>query len=67
MYDFDDHVVPYSKTAFNLDADILLGQDWASEEFLSKSVNQDQVRYGFDPKLPTNTRPFGLLEDYLET
>ena len=42
-YDFDDHVVPYSKSAFNLNAKIMIVlQDWASENFLNRPINEVQ-------------------------
>lgn len=66
-YDFDDHVVPYSKSAFNLTADVMiLAQDWASEDFLSKCFNRVQAELGHDPSLQTNIRLFYLLEKFLD-
>ncbi len=65
IYDFDDYIVPYSKSAFNLDAKIMIIlQDWASEEFLKKGVNQTQVKFGHDPNLSTNKNLFYLLKKY---
>ena len=66
-YDFDDHVVPYSKSAFNLNAEIMiLAQDWASEEFLAKPFDEQQAAFGHDPSLPTNKRLFDLLEKFFQ-
>ena len=66
-YDFDDHVVPYSKSAFNLDADVMiLAQDWASEDFLSKPFNAEQAALGHDPSLHTNKRLFHLLDKFFK-
>lgn len=67
VYDFDDHVVPYSKSAFNLNAEIMIVlQDWASVDFLKKPVNQTQVEFGHDPELPTNKNLFSLLENFFD-
>lgn len=66
-YDFNDHVVPYSKSAFNLNADIMiLAQDWASEDFLAKPFNAEQAVWGHDPSLYTNVRLFYLLRRFFE-
>jgi uracil-DNA glycosylase len=65
VYDFDDHVVPYSKSAFNLNAKIMIIlQDWASVNFLNKPVDEIQVKFGHDPKLPTNKNLFNLLTKF---
>lgn len=66
LYDFDDHVVPYSKSAGNLEAEVMfVGQDWASEDFLNQE-NPDMVQYekGHDPRLPYNKLFFRILEDF---
>jgi len=66
VYDFDDHVVPYSKSAFNLNAKIMIIlQDWASENFLSGPINEIQKQLGHDPALPTNRNLFHLLNKFL--
>jgi hypothetical protein len=59
-WDFD-HVVPWTKSAQNIDAKLMLiGQDWASEDFLRnpKHNTPDRValrkQLGQDPCLPTN-------------
>ena len=50
-----DFVSPYTKSAQNLAADIMLVlQDWCSDEFLRGSVNHEVVALGHDPQLPTN-------------
>ena len=42
-----DFVSPYTKSAQNLDADIMLVlQDWCSDEFLRKPVDPDVVKLG---------------------
>lgn len=65
VYDFDDHVVPYSKSAFNLNAKIMIVlQDWASENFLKKPINEVQKELGHDPTLHTNKNLFRLLREF---
>ena len=57
-----DFVSPYSKSAQNLDADIMLVlQDWCSDEFLRKPVNPEVVELGHDPQLDTNRNLKSLL------
>lgn len=66
-YDFDDHVVPYSKSAFNLNAKIMIIlQDWASENFLNRPINEVQKQLGHDPVLPTNKNLFRLLDKFFD-
>jgi hypothetical protein len=59
-WDFD-HVVPWTKSACNVDAKLMIiGQDWASEKSLldPKHNSPEQValrkQLGQDPHLPTN-------------
>ncbi|TPN53904.1 hypothetical protein [Mesorhizobium sp. B1-1-7] len=67
-FDFDDHVVPWSKTASNLSPRIMLiAQDWASEDFLSGEFDQDQFEFGYTPSLPSNQNLFRLLREHLHT
>lgn len=64
IYDFDDHVVPYSKSAFNLDSEIMfIAQDWASEDFMNKGIDLEQAQYGHDKKLPFNRLFFRILDE----
>jgi uracil-DNA glycosylase len=70
-WDFDcecDHVVPWTVSACNVDADLMLiAQDWASEEFLS-GLSEDERRVqrllGQFPSLPTNRNIKALLEQH---
>jgi uracil-DNA glycosylase len=70
--DFDcecDHVVPWTISACNVDADLMLiAQDWASEEFL-KVLDQDQLQLqrelGQFPALPTNRNIKVLLQEHM--
>ena len=61
-----EFVSPYTKSAGNLDADIMLVlQDWCSDEFLRKPFNPDLVSLGHDPQLPTNRNLNRLLSTHL--
>ncbi len=60
-----DFVSPYTKSAWNLNADIMLVlQDWCSDEFLQKPVDSNLVTLGHDPKLPTNRNLKSLLSTH---
>ena len=62
-----DFVSPYTKSAGNLDADIMLVlQDWCSDEFLrrQKRVDSDLVTLGHDPQLDTNKNLKSLLSTH---
>ena len=62
-----DFVSPYTKSAGNLNADIMLVlQDWCSDKFLRKQkrVDSDLVTLGHDPKLPTNRNLKSLLSTH---
>ena len=67
-YDFRDLVSPYSRTAGNVDAAVMVVlQDWASHDVLSrKPINAEMVRYGHDPRRPTNKRLKDLLAKHLK-
>jgi len=65
-YDFRDLVSPYSRTARNLDADVMIVlQDWSSHDKLSGGINADVARYGHDPCLRTNIKLKDLLHRHL--
>lgn len=59
-----DHVVPWTISAFNVNADLMLiSQDWASEEFLLETgKNPDQKRFGQVRDLPTNRKTQEMLK-----
>lgn len=64
-----EHVVPWTKSACNLDAGLMIiGQDWASEKFLREPRYNTPERIsarkaaGQDEYLPTNRRLKSLLE-----
>ena len=59
-----DHVSPYTKTAGNFDAEIMVVlQDWASDEGLSGPVSSDSATLGHTPHLPTNRNLTRLLSE----
>src|SRR5262250_502859 len=70
--DFDcdcDHVVPWTISACNVDADLtLIAQDWASEDFLNgldDKQRQMQRVLGQFPNLPTNRKIKDLLAEHM--
>ena len=64
-YDENDYVVPWSKSAFNLDADtMVVGQDWASAEFLRAKFDPVQKELGYTPRLAANRNLFFFLQTY---
>ena len=49
------YVSPYTKTAGNVDADIMVVlQDWTSDEDIRRDVDSDSVTYGYTRGLHTN-------------
>lgn len=65
-YDFRELVSPYTRTAGNVDAEVMLVlQDWASHEALSGVFNPELARYGHDPRRITNKRLKDLLRRHL--
>lgn len=65
LYD-GDFISPYTKSAGNLDAEtMIIGQDWASQEYLEKEPKDFLVELGYDPSLPTNKNLIRLLSKHL--
>ena len=63
-----DFVSPYTKSAQNLDADVMLVlQDWCSDRFLRKPVDSELVSLGHKPQLRTNRKLKKLLDTCLGT
>jgi restriction system protein len=59
-----DHVSPYTKSAGNCDADIMVMlQDWNSDECLSGPVKQCRVELGYNPDNDTNVNLIRLLRE----
>lgn len=58
-----DLVSPYTKTAGNVDADIMVMlQDWASDGFLSGPFHEPSAKLGHTPSRPTNRNLTKLLD-----
>ena len=59
-----DFVSPFTKTAGNVDADVMvLLQDWSSDDELSRGLDENTLRLGYDPTQPTALN----LEQFLKT
>ena len=57
-----DFVSPYTKTAGNINAEILvLLQDWCSDEYLKGPFCEESAKLGHTPHLPTNRNLTRLL------
>ena len=62
------YVSPYTKTAGNVDADIMVVlQDWTSDEDIRRDVDSDAVTYGYTRALHTNRNLVRLLEEHFDT
>jgi hypothetical protein len=62
-----DFVSPYTKTAGNVDAEIMiLLQDWSSDESLRESCDEETANLGYTPSLPTNKTLINLLHKTFE-
>lgn len=58
-----DFVSPFTKTAGNVDADIMvLLQDWSSDDELSQGLDDNTLRLGYDPTQPTGRNLERLLK-----
>ena len=58
-----DFVSPYTKTAGNLDAEVMLVlQDWSSDEELRQGLDEDTMRLGYDAAQPTSRNLERLLK-----
>jgi restriction system protein len=70
FYDTRDFVSPYSKTACNLNADVMLiGQDWSSQDTLKsyqKEKANEVAKTGYDANIPTNKNLQNLLKEKLK-
>lgn len=62
-----DHASPYTKSAGNVEADILvLLQDWSSHDRLSGPPDHEVARLGYTPGLPTNINLAQLLRQHFQ-
>jgi hypothetical protein len=58
-----DFVSPYTKTAGNVNAEIMVMlQDWASDGFLKGPFHESSAKLGHSPTLPTNRTLIRLLK-----
>ena len=59
------YVSPYTKTAGNIDAEIMvILQDWTSDESIRRGLDSDSITYGYTRGLHTNRNLVRLLETY---
>lgn len=58
------HVSPFTKSGFNINAEIMIvAQDWSSSDTLSRyPPDRDSAMLGYSPNLPTNKNLDSLLE-----
>lgn len=57
-----DYVSPYTKSAHNVDSDIMvILQDSSSDQGISEEPTQEGIKYGYLPSLPTNKNLIRLL------
>lgn len=62
IFDVAEHVSPWTNNACNVDTDLMIvGQDWASSDWLSNPANATYASLGRNPNLATNKN----LEEYL--
>jgi hypothetical protein len=61
-----NYVSPYTKTAGNVNSEIMVMlQDWSSRAALTqKNVDSDSVIFGYSTRLPTNRNLIRLLEEH---
>lgn len=60
-----DFVSPYSKSAGNLDAKVMVVlQDWCSDDYLSQPFNHNLEKHGLEPSLPTSRNLEKRLNEY---
>jgi restriction system protein len=63
-YDQHDWVSPWTISACNVESDLMIiGQDWASEDFLLKDADPRIRQFGHDPTLATNRNLKRLLRE----
>jgi restriction system protein len=64
FYDQHGWVSPWTVSACNVDSELMIiGQDWASEDFLSKEPDARMRALGHDPALATNRNLQRLLHE----
>jgi len=61
-----DYVSPWSISAHNEDADVMVvGHDWSSEDWMKRPVDKESARRGYSSKFQTNKNLFDLLRRHL--
>jgi restriction system protein len=64
FYDQHGWLSPWTVSACNVDSELMIiGQDWASEDFLSKAPDSQMRALGHDPALATNRNLRRLLHE----
>ena len=59
------HVSPYTKSADNVDSRIMVFlQDWTSDESIRRGLDEDCIKLGYTPSLPTNRNLIRLLQTH---
>lgn len=67
FYDADEHVSPWSISAQNVDAEVMiLGKDWASSDTLLDPPDPERRRLGQGWRTPTNKNLRAYLADHME-
>ena len=62
-----DFVSPYTKSAGNVDAEIMVMlQDWSSDEAMKEPFDEDAANLGYTPSLQTNKTLIKLINETLE-
>lgn len=61
------HLSPFTKSSQNVDSDIVfILQDWASEDFINKGLNDEAIELGYDPNIMTNKNLINLLKEHFD-
>ena len=62
-YDQHEFVSPWTRSAGNLDADVMiLLQDWSSSDVLNGALDHEAASLGYTPSLPTNRNLIELVK-----
>lgn len=57
-----DYVSPWSRSAHNVDAEVMIvGHDWSSEKWMCGPVDEQSAQRGYSSRFPTNQNLFDLL------
>src|SRR5438876_8434129 len=59
------YVSPYTKSADNVDSRIMVFlQDWTSDESIRRGLDEDCIKLGYTPSLPTNKNLIKYLREH---